>query len=206
MARVRRLAKVRKVGHTGTLDPFATGLLIVLVGKKATRMQDTLMGHDKVYQARLRLGVTSDTLDRTGEVIQTWQGDCPFDEDALETCLSQFRGEIEQVPPMFSALKQGGVRLYKKARRGEEVERPARSVVIHRLEATHFSWPFLDLEVACSKGTYIRSLADDIGRTLGTGALVEELRRTRIGEHDVTRALSLEQLSEVLEQKEIDHG
>ena len=205
VARVRRMTGVRKVGHCGTLDPFATGLLIVLVGKKATRTQDAMMGQSKEYHARLRFGVTSDTLDRTGMLRSTWEGVCPFDEEHLEDCLAGFRGEIKQVPPMYSALKQGGERLYQKARRGEEVVREPRDVVIHHLRADSLKWPFLDLTVDCSKGTYIRSLAADIGERLGVGALVEELRRTRIGEHHVSRALSLDQLQQAFSKKVTQH-
>lgn len=191
VARVRRLTGVKKVGHAGTLDPFATGLLLVLVGK-ATRLQDGYLGADKGYRARLRLGASSDTHDRTGRVDESGRP-LPSREE-IEAALAAFRGEIEQVPPMHSAIKIDGRRLYKAARRGETVERPPRAVRVDRLEILALDGPFLDLDIGCGKGTYVRSLARDLGEVLGCGALVEELRRTASGEHRVEDAIDLAEL------------
>lgn len=201
VARVRRLAGVKKVGHAGTLDPFATGLLLVLVGK-ATRLQDGFLGADKRYLARLRLGATSDSHDRTGKVVEC-DGPLP-DRAAVEAALVAFRGEIEQIPPMHSAIKIGGRRLYKAARRGETVERPPRSVRVDRLDLLACEGPFVDLDIACSKGTYVRSLARDLGEALGCGALVEELRRTASGEHRVEDAITLAELERRLAPEAAD--
>ncbi len=191
--RVRRLAGVRKVGHAGTLDPLATGVLLVLTGR-ATKFQDRLMASRKRYLAELLLGAVSDTLDRSGEVRVLQGGACPFDDARLEEALAAHTGEIEQVPPMYSALRVNGERLYRRARRGEEVARVPRRVRIDGIEVLGFEWPRLLLDVRCGKGTYIRSLADDLGRMLGCGALLQELRRTASGSFCVENALPLERL------------
>jgi tRNA pseudouridine55 synthase len=191
--KLRWLCKVKKVGHAGTLDPFATGLLIVLTGK-GTRHQDAFMGQSKTYEADFMLGQSSDTCDRTGQVEIRYEGECPFDEPTLEKALDTFRGEITQQVPAFSAVKVRGKRLYKSARMGEEVERPSRQVEIHSLDVLSFEWPLLRVRVHCSKGTYIRSIASDLGDLLGTGALVQELRRTSSGEYYIQKALTIEDL------------
>jgi tRNA pseudouridine55 synthase len=193
VALLRRLSGVRRIGHAGTLDPFATGLLLLLTGP-ATRLQDGFLGADKGYLARLRLGAESDSHDRTGTILEHG-GPLPAPA-RIEEALAAFRGEIDQVPPMHSAIKIGGRRLYKAARRGETVERPPRRVRIDRLELLAVDGACIDLEIACGKGTYIRSLARDLGAMLGCGALVEDLRRTASGEYRVERALGVEQLRE----------
>ncbi|MCA9783542.1 MAG: tRNA pseudouridine(55) synthase TruB [Calditrichaeota bacterium] len=190
---LRRITGVRTIGHGGTLDPFATGLMVLLVGKSATRQQDRVMHGDKGYRALLRLGVTSDSHDRTGQIdVVCDAATAPFDTARLHEVLAGFRGPQLQVPPMFSAIKQGGERLYRKARRGEDVVRAPRAVTIHRLEVLSWNWPLLELDILCSKGTYIRSLASDLGRELGTGALVQELRRTSSGDFSLDQVLDLD--------------
>lgn len=174
---LRRLLSVSKVGHAGTLDPMATGVLPLLVGK-ATRALGLLPAQDKRYEATLRFGYVSDTLDVWGNVSPT--GGALPSREAAEAALTAFRGNIRQVPPMTSALKKDGVRLYELARRGVEVEREARPITVYSLEIRSFSPETgeLTLDCHCSKGTYIRSICDDLGRALGCGAVMTALRRT----------------------------
>jgi tRNA pseudouridine55 synthase len=177
--RVRRWCATRQVGHCGTLDPSASGVLPVAVGA-TTRLVEYVQGGDKEYLATLRLGIATDTQDADGQVVATadWQA---VDQDRLEAALAGFRGDIQQVPPMYSALKRDGVPLYQLARRGLVVERPARPVRISTLELTALDLPEVTLRVVCSKGTYIRTLCHDLGRQLGCGAHMTSLRRTRCG-------------------------
>jgi tRNA pseudouridine55 synthase len=196
VALLRRLCGVRKVGHAGTLDPFASGLLLLLTGP-ATRWQDHMMGQDKRYRATLRLGCESDSHDRTGVATSTSGGPLPGRED-VEAALSAFRGEGLQVPPMHSAIQIGGKRLYQLARKGITVERTPRPVVAHALELVDWAPPLVELELHCGKGYYVRSLARDLGRVLGCGAWVEDLRRTAIGDHLVENAWRPEELRERL--------
>ena len=181
----------RRIGHSGTLDPMATGLLVVFLGR-ATRAVEFAEGHDKAYTALLRPGVVTDTLDTTGAVLAT-SPERPTRSE-LEAALGAFRGEIEQLPPMYSALKHNGKKLYEIARAGGEVERKPRPVTIYRLECTGERDGDFVLEVECSKGTYIRTLCDDIGRALGCGACMSGLRRTRAGGFDVRDALTIEEI------------
>ncbi|MGA7731361.1 MAG: tRNA pseudouridine(55) synthase TruB [Chloroflexia bacterium] len=192
VARVRRIIGQKRVGHAGTLDPMATGVLPVVVGK-ATRLVEYLAEADKAYRATLVLGASSDTYDREGNVVPKAGAVMPGRED-VERALEGFRGEIEQVPPMHSALKVGGKRLYELARQGIEVERAARPVTISRLEIEAYKPPVLQLFVECSKGTYIRSLAHDLGEALGTGAYLDALVRTRVGAYALEEAVTLEGL------------
>jgi tRNA pseudouridine55 synthase len=192
VARVRRIIGQKRVGHAGTLDPMATGVLPVVVGK-ATRLVEYLAEADKAYRATLVLGATSDTYDREGNVVPKPGAILPGRED-VERALAGFRGEIEQVPPMHSALKVGGKRLYELARQGIEVERAARLVTISRLEMEAYRPPVLQLFVECSKGTYIRSLANDLGMELGTGAYLDALVRTRVGAYSLEEAVTLDGL------------
>lgn len=175
VARVRKALGTRKVGHAGTLDPDATGVLVLGIGT-ATRLLDYAKEMPKRYTAVARFGTTTTTQDASGEVVETRP--VAFGHDELSAALDRFRGPIEQIPPMVSAVKVGGERLYKKARRGEEVERPARSVTIHALELIDFSGDEAILDVTCSAGTYIRTLIHDLGATLGCGAHMASLRRT----------------------------
>ena len=189
----RRALGTRKIGHAGTLDPFASGLLILAVGAK-TKEISKFVGLDKAYEATLRLGAASDTMDRTGVITE--QKDCaPISRETFETALEKFRGEIEQVPPMYSAKKIGGKKLYELARAGETVERKPVRVTILELELIDYAWPIAKIHTRVSSGTYIRALADDIGKMLGCGAYLEELRRTTIGSFDVKDAVKPEAIA-----------
>ena len=188
----RRLYSAAKAGHTGTLDPLATGLLPLCFGE-ATKFSADLLDADKTYEADVRFGVVTDTGDSEGQVLETRAADVSV--AALEAVLVGFRGPIRQVPPMYSALKRDGQPLYKLARQGVEVEREARDVVIHALELLTCDVDRCRLRVRCSKGTYIRTLAEDIGRVLGCGAHLTALRRTAVGELSVVDALSLDALA-----------
>jgi tRNA pseudouridine55 synthase len=189
VARVRRLTKIKRIGHTGTLDPMATGVLVLCLGQ-ATRLVEYLTGHDKRYQATIRLGVETDTHDAEGQINARQPVD--VSEVALRSALAAFVGEIEQVPPMFSALKRDGKKLVDLARQGVEVERAPRRVTIHSIDLLAFDSPQATIDVRCSAGTYIRSLAHDLGRQLGCGAHLAALRRTAAGDFTLDQALSLE--------------
>lgn len=191
---VRKATGVRKVGHAGTLDPFASGLLLLAVGK-ATKSISQFVGLDKEYIAELRFGATSDTMDRTGKISDSAPSKSAIDRKSLEEALTRFVGGIEQTPPMYSAKKIGGKKLYELARKGETVKRAPRNVTVHGLALIAYEWPKATLEAHVSSGTYIRALADDIGKTLGCGAYLEELRRTAIGRYRVEEALPLDKLS-----------
>lgn len=209
VAKVRRILKERRVGHTGTLDPFATGVLVVLVGG-ATRLAQFLSGSDKEYEAVIRLGFATDTGDVTGKPLEpaTKKPD-PWSREDFETAMAGLRGQIEQVPPMYSAKKQGGKKLYELARRGEQVEREPARVNISVFEMTEAvdllpqnsdGTTDIQVRVVCSAGTYIRTLAEDLGKRLEVGAHVAELRRTRAGQFDLQRSLTLEQLETKVQQ------
>lgn len=202
VARARRITGEKKAGHAGTLDPMATGILPVLFGG-ATRFMEFLPVHDKGYRARIQLGMTTDTLDTTGTVLT--RSGVRVSKAQVEQALAAFRGDILQVPPMYSALSKNGVRLYELARRGEEVERQARPVTIYRLELTEFDGQTQEctLNVLCSKGTYIRSLADDLGRMLGCGAVMSGLRRTYAAGFSLKDCVTLDALSELAQQGEL---
>ncbi len=199
VARTRQITGEKKAGHAGTLDPMATGILPVLLGG-ATRFMEFLPVHDKGYRARIQLGMTTDTLDTTGTVLT--RSGVRVSKAQVEQALGAFRGDILQVPPMYSALSKNGVRLYELARRGEEVERQARPVTIYRLELTEFDGQTQEctLNVLCSKGTYIRSLADDLGRMLGCGAVMSGLRRTYAVGFSLEDCVTLDTLSELAQQ------
>lgn len=193
---VRRALGVKKVGHSGTLDPFASGLLVICVGRSATRIIARLMGGIKEYEAVLRLGVETDTQDPEGTII----AERPVGElnnARVEACLADFVGEIMQTPPRFSALKHKGKPLYHYARRGIVVEKEPRRVTIHALGLVSLAGERLTIRTVCGKGTYIRSLAADIGQALGCGAHLEALRRLRNGPFSVKEALAGEQLYNV---------
>lgn len=193
LQKIRWLLNAEKAGHTGSLDPLATGVLPLCFGE-ATKFSQYLLDADKGYETLMHLGVTTATGDAEGEVLE--RRDVSVDRDALEAVLSRFRGDISQIPPMYSALKRDGQPLYKLARAGEVVEREPRSVTIGRLDLLSFEPPFARLSVACSKGTYIRTLVEDIGQVLGAGAHVAELRRTQAGPFSLDQAVSLESLEQ----------
>jgi len=184
--KVRKALGIKKVGHAGTLDPFATGLLVICAGRPATKMISQIMEGEKEYIATLRLGMETTTLDPEGEVTATHPVGL-LSEAAVEECLQKFRGELQQVPPIYSALKHKGKPLYHYARKGIAIEKPPRNVIIHSLERVDGnkelsdSSPELEIRVVCSKGTYIRTLGADIGKALGCGAYLTALRRERSG-------------------------
>lgn len=199
IAVVRRLTGQRKTGHTGTLDPNATGVLPVLLGA-ATKAQDRIPNHDKSYLAQFRLGLTTDTLDIWGEIKTKTLS--YVTEDEIRALLPRFSGEIMQVPPMYSALKKDGQRLYDLARKGVEVEREARPVTVYRLELVSFDSETQtgELAVSCSKGTYVRTLIDDIGQALGVGAVMTALRRTEACGFSLSDCVTLDRLRQLCEE------
>jgi tRNA pseudouridine55 synthase len=198
---LRRLLDVKKIGHAGTLDPMATGLLIVLVGRKATKQMQHFMDLPKTYEGTLRLGEITPSYDAETEVTErhSWEH---ITEAKLDQVIEQFTGTITQRPPMYSAVKVDGERLYKKARRGETVERPPRVVTIDAFTWTERDGAEVSFRVECSKGTYIRSLAHDIGQQLGCGAHLVALRRTAIGPYQVDHAWTPAALEEALAETE----
>jgi tRNA pseudouridine55 synthase len=186
---VKRQLRAKRAGHGGTLDPIATGVLAVCLGE-ATKVAQYLLADDKAYRAELVLGKVTDTLDRTGIVTEEHDASA-ITRAQIEAALAGRRGEYDQVPPMFSAIKQDGVRLYKQARRGDEVERAPRRIRIDQLDLVAYEGTRVTLDIACSKGTYVRSLVDDLGRDLGCGAYLAELRRTRSGLFSIAEAQQL---------------
>ena len=176
---VKRLLGVRKAGHAGTLDPLATGVLLVCLNE-ATKITRFLMGMEKQYRARVKLGERTDTCDSQGKVIDRREVP-PLKKSEIEGCVSMFSGRIVQKPPMYSAIKIGGKTLHRLARKGIEIERPERSVEIYEIRVLDVDLPFFELLVSCSSGTYVRTLCDDIGKKMGTGAHLFALERTRIG-------------------------
>lgn len=188
---IRRLTGIKKVGHTGTLDPMATGVLPICIGA-ATKIADMLTLSDKEYVAELILGKTTDTQDAEGQVLSEKKVNCT--EDEIRAAVMSFIGEIEQVPPMYSAIKQNGKKLYELARQGIEVERKPRKVTINSIDILKIDGKSVTIDVSCSKGTYIRTLCEDIGNKLGTGAYMNTLRRIKTGMFDLSQSHTLEEL------------
>ncbi|PYL12762.1 MAG: tRNA pseudouridine(55) synthase TruB [Verrucomicrobia bacterium] len=192
VALVRRRLGIKKVGHCGTLDPIATGLLLLTLGR-GTKIQDLLMSEDKEYVGTFVLGVTTSTQDRQGEVTE--QRPVPaLDENEIRTAFEKFRGDFYQMPPMVSAKKHGGVPLYKLARQGKVVEREPRLVHVYRYTIDRIALPEIDFSVVCSKGFYVRTYVHDIGEVLGCGAHLKSLRRTKSGRFDVVQAISVDHI------------
>ena len=190
---VKRTLRVKKAGHAGTLDPLATGVLLILLGE-ATKVARFLSDLDKEYISKIKLGERTDTLDSEGNIIE--KRDVPdIPKGQIEAVLSRFLGEIRQVPPMYSALKHSGRPLYELARKGIEVERKERPVNIYNIRLLSLNLPYLEIAISCSKGTYIRTLADDIGMALGTGAHITELRRTSIGDFKIEDSLKIKDIT-----------
>jgi len=188
-AKIKKLLTPRKIGHTGTLDPFATGVLVLCLNE-ATRAADQITKLNKVYKSTLRFGIETDSLDRTGKV--TRQSALTFCEKDLIEVLQTFSGACVQTVPRFAAVRVDGHRLYELSRRGIEVERPERNIFIHSIALQSFEWPEAAIEVCCSKGTYIRQLASDIGQKLGSGAHLSALRRTSVGPFTLERAIRMD--------------
>lgn len=191
--RIRRTFGWKKVGHAGTLDPLATGVLILLVGA-ATRAQNRFLNDDKEYHGRMTLGVETSTHDAEGKVVARAEGPVAFDRARIDDAFAAFRGEQRQLPPMVSAVKHKGKPLYKYARKGQEIEREERAITIHRLDIVAIEGVEIEFDVRCSKGTYVRTLAHDIGRRLGCGAHLKALRRTRSGPFRAEDAVPLDDL------------
>ncbi|NQT27946.1 tRNA pseudouridine(55) synthase TruB [candidate division KSB1 bacterium] len=191
---VRKWTQCRKVGHTGTLDPKATGLLLICTGK-ATKQFDQLVTLEKVYQGVIELGKQTDTDDSEGKVIFT-KSVPEFAEEEILSVLKQFEGEIEQTPPIYSALKIQGQPAYRLARKGKKVEMQPRSVFIKEIRLIQWKHPNIEIEVTCSRGTYIRAIARDVGDKLGVGGFLKSLIRTRIGQYSTDTAMSLDSLRE----------
>lgn len=190
----RRKLKIKKIGHAGTLDPLATGLLILLVGK-STKLSNEFMGFDKAYRSTLMLGKKTDTADIEGEIInqRNYQD---INDQQIRTVFNSFLGRIDQLPPMFSAVKVKGKKLYEYARKGILVEREPREVEIFELNVEDIKLPYVQFYMKCSKGTYVRQLADDIGDQLGCGACISQIERTQIGKFNLKDAISIEEIDE----------
>ncbi len=200
VSRVRKIVSVKKVGHSGTLDPAATGLLILCTGKKTKELHN-LQGFDKTYEGIIRLGIRTESMDGESDIVE--EKDTGYvTREMIEQAVEKFRGEIEQLPPMYSALKHKGKALYKYARKGEEVERTPRKVNIFSFDIQDISMPDVSFRIRCSKGTYIRVIADDLGKELGCGAYLKQLRRTAIGEYNVDDSLTIEELDELVNRSE----
>lgn len=189
-----------KVGHAGTLDPLATGLLLIAVGRKTKTIND-LMGMDKTYTGEIFVGATRPSYDMETEVDHEFPTD-HIDANLIEEVGQKFLGEIDQIPPIFSAIKKDGKKAYESAREGTDIKMEARKVRIQSLSLDSENFPVLTFEVSCSKGTYIRSLAHDIGQSLGSGAYLQSLRRTAIGDYSVTQAMQLDEFLASLPQKD----
>ncbi len=202
---VRRITGIRRVGHTGTLDPLATGVLVVLVGP-ATRLTQFIVGADKAYRAVIRLGVATTTYDGEGEVVSQAPVPPDMDRAAVAAALRAFEGEIAQTPPMYSAVRVQGRRLYELAREGKEIERAPRSVTIYQLEIVNWDIPDLTLDLRCSSGTYVRSLAHDLGQALGCGAHLADLTRTALGPFRLEESYTLDQLHALAQEQRLDEA
>ena len=191
---LRRISKIRKIGHAGTLDPMAEGLLILGIGKEATKKLSKFLKLDKEYLAKIRLGAQSTTFDKEGKIFLKRVKKIPT-EDEIKKILKNFLGKIEQIPPAFSAKKVKGKKLYQLARKGIRVKIKPQKVEIKNIELLNYKWPYLEIKVNCSSGTYIRSLANDIGEKLSCGGILEELLRTRIGSFSLEKAVSLSKIN-----------
>lgn len=202
VAKLRGIVGQKKIGHTGTLDPDATGVLPVCFGK-ATKLCDMLTDKDKTYETVMLLGKTTDTQDTSGTVLSE-ASTSDIDETMVTECIGEFVGDYLQMPPMYSALKVNGKKLYELARQGIEVERKKRPVVIHEIHILEIDLPRVRMEISCSKGTYIRTLCHDIGQKLGCGACMEELTRTKVGRFELADSFNLQQVEEMKESGRLE--
>lgn len=194
--KLRKFYDIKKIGHAGTLDPFATGVLILLVGRDATKRSDEFMKQDKIYRTKLKLGYISDTYDKDG-VIQEYNIQKVPTRAEIDSIITSFIGEISQIPPMYSAIKINGKKMYELARKGQSIDIPPRLVNIYNIDILDYTYPYLTLDIACSSGTYIRSLGYDIGMKLQTGAYLEELERRQSGEFNIENCYTLDNLPEL---------
>lgn len=199
VAKLRGILKIRKIGHTGTLDPMATGVLPICVGK-GTKVVELLTDKTKSYETIMQLGLSTDTYDITGKVIS--ESETKVSDEEIENTVRRFVGEISQVPPMYSAKKVGGKKLYELAREGIEIERKPERIKIYSINILSIDFPFVRMEVECSKGTYIRSLCNDIGAILNTGACMKELIRTRVGDFKLDRAFKLTEIENMVKSND----
>lgn len=190
VAKIRGKLKVRKIGHTGTLDPMATGVLVLCLGK-ATKLAQKMIGLDKEYIAEITLGATSKTDDAEGEIVVNKEAGVKSETEIVRA-LKQFEGVIKQVPPKFSAKKIDGQRAYKLARKGKEVKLEPSEITIHKIEILDYKWPVVKIRVSCGKGTYMRSLARDLGEELNVGGYLSKLERTKVGQYLINQAISIE--------------
>ena len=202
---VRKISGERKVGHAGTLDPNATGLLIIAIGRGSTKQIGKLVKKTKIYEAEIVLGVTRDTDDVEGKVLQRYEVISPPSKNEVQEVLKSFLGKKEQIPPFYSAIKVRGKKSYELARKGKQVELKARKIEIFDIELLGYNFPVLNVRTKVSSGTYIRSMARDIGEVLGCGGYLGDLRRTKIGEYDIDGAVGLEGLTpEILHKHAFD--
>ena len=201
LQKAKRILQACKAGHTGSLDPIATGLLPLCFGE-ATKVSQFMLDADKQYWVRIKLGEATTTYDIEGEVVST--GAVNVDQRQIEKALESFTGTISQLPPMYSAVKQGGQALYKLAREGKEVERSPREVTVYRIDLLNFDGEYLELEILCSKGTYVRTIAHDLGQMLGCGAHVVELRRLGVGDFRIDEAVALEDVEDLQSPEEVE--
>ena len=202
VAVARRCLGIKKIGHCGTLDPMATGLLILVVGR-ATKIQDLLMSEDKEYVGTIKLGLTTHTQDAEGDPVEEKQVP-DYSDDEIKAVFEEFKGDFYQIPPMVSAIKKDGVPLYKLARQGKTVEREPRLVYVYSNRIDRIELPEIDFTVKCSKGFYVRTYAHDIGQKLGCGAHLKKLRRTKSGRFDLSRTVSFDQLKNGQRDEVID--
>jgi tRNA pseudouridine55 synthase len=194
--RIRRITGERRVGHAGTLDPMAEGVLVIGIGRESTKKLGQLMLGRKTYEAEITLGATSTTDDAEGELTGTGAEQIKLTSEEIKKLLAQFEGTIQQVPPIYSAIKRGGTPAYKLARQGRKVELGARTVTIDEIRLVDYNWPRLVIEVDCQKGVYIRSLARDIGEKLSVGGYLTKLVRTRVGEFTIDKSMTIEAFAE----------
>ncbi len=191
---LRRITGIRKIGHAGTLDPFASGVLVCAIGRETTKQISLYIKSDKEYKAEIFLGAVSDTYDRTGKIKERDVRNSILIKD-VKKILEKFIGSQKQVPPMYSAVKRGGKKLYELARQGIEVERGFSEIEIYSIKLIKYEWPILKINIKCSTGTYIRSLAYDMGEELGCGAYLNELKRTAVGDFNIKDAVSIKDLT-----------
>ena len=200
--KLRKITNIKKIGHCGTLDPFATGLLLLAISRESTKKLVNFTKLDKKYIAKLKFGVETDTYDKKGQITKKY--DCTkLKRKNIKEILKKFHGEQLQVPPMFSAKKINGQKLYKLARNGQTTERRPTKITIYTISIKKYKWPYLTFEIKCSSGTYIRSIAHDLGRKLNCGAYLEELRRTEIDKYKIKKAAKLERLNSTNISKKI---
>lgn len=202
VAVIRRITKIKKVGHTGTLDPLATGVLPVCIGREATKLSQLIMDSDKEYRAVLKLGISTTTQDSEGEILS--QKEVNVTNEQIEKAVESFVGEISQIPPMYSAIKIDGKKLYELARKGVEVERKPRIVTINYINILNISGDEVEMVIGCTKGTYIRTLCNDIGDALGCGGFMKSLVRTKCGGFSIENSITLEEFEELYNKGEAE--